>query len=80
MQKQSVFKSPSQCLALCLLLLQNNHKFHHNQWNHGIVLGLQTKYISVPLHPFGNCVDISYLKEQFKLYLIRNVCILLARA
>ena len=44
-----------------------------------IVLGLQTKYNPVPLHPFGNCADISYLKEQFKLHQIRDVCTLLTR-
>ena len=46
---------------------------------HGIVFGLQTGYNPVPLHPFGNCADISYLKEQFKLHQIRNVCTLLTR-
>ena len=45
----------------------------------GIVLGLQTEYNSVPLHPFGNCADIAYLKEQFKLHQIRDVCTLLPR-
>ena len=55
------------------------HPFHHNQWNHGIVLGLQTEYNPVPLHPFGNCADISYLTEQFKLHQIRDVCTLLTR-
>ena len=46
---------------------------------HGIVLGLQTEYNPVPLYLFGNCADISYLKEQFKLHQIRDVCTLLTR-
>ena len=46
---------------------------------HGIVLGLQTEYNPVPLHPFGNCADIFYLKEQFKLHQIKDVCTLLTR-
>ena len=37
------------------------------------------KYNPVPLLPFGNCADISYLKEQFKLHQIRDVCTLLTR-
>ena len=37
------------------------------------------EYNSVPLHAFGNCADISYLKEQFKLHQIRDVCTLLTR-
>ena len=37
----------------------------------------KTEYNPVPLHPFENCADISYLKEQFKLHQIRDVCTLL---
>ena len=38
-----------------------------------------SEYNPVPLQPFGNCADISYLKEQFKLHQIRDVCTLLTR-
>ena len=44
-----------------------------------MVLGLQTENNPVPVHPFWNFADISYLKEQFKLHQMTDVCTLSIR-
>ena len=54
-------------LSLCLLLWQKSPISSQSvESSHSIIL--QTKYGPVPSHPLGNCINVLYLKKQFKLH------------
>ena len=65
----------SRLTYICKFYVRNKFDF----WNvHGIMIDFELKKVLLP--PLGNFADISYLKGNFKLHLLRDVCTLCSGA
>ena len=67
-------------LICCLLVTVSVLFLKHLKYRLAHLVDFELKKSPAPPPPLGNFADISYLKENFKLHLLRDVCTLCSGA